>query len=122
MRLTNRFGPIAALAILILAGMVAAVRQLTVGLGATALDEPVVWGLYVVCFAYFAGIGAGALTVASATIWSGQDQYRHLTRAAAVVSLSSLVVAGLFITMDLGRPDRVLLLVLKAKLQSPLIW
>ncbi len=105
-----------------LAGAVAAVRQLTFGLGATGLHEPVVWGLYVVCFAYFAGIGAGALTVASAALCLARDGWRTVARPAAVVSLCALILAGLFITIDLGRPDRAILLVLKGRLQSPLIW
>ncbi len=122
MKLSKDFPFVAILAILMLVGAAAAVRQLTVGLGATALHEPVVWGLYVVCFAYFAGIGAGALTVASATLCSGSDKYRGLARSASIVSLISLMLAGMFITIDLGRPERAVLLVLKGRFQSPLVW
>ena len=122
MKLSRNSLVIAVLAILVLAGMAAAFQQLSVGLAATALHEPVVWGLYVVCFVYFAGLGAGALTVASAALCSGRDEYRSIAWSASLVSLVSLLLAGLFITIDLGRPERALFLVLKGRFQSPLIW
>ena len=44
------------------------------------------------------------------------------TIAAILCLLVCLTVAGLCITLDLGRPDRAILMVLKAQLTSPLIW
>ncbi len=113
---------ITVLAILILGGVIAGVKQVQGGLATTSLHEPVVWGLYVVCFVYFAGAGAGALMITSLALSSASEKYRLVARAGAVVSLVSMALSGLFITIDLGRPDRVYLLLLKAQLRSPLIW
>ncbi|MHC4914969.1 MAG: NrfD/PsrC family molybdoenzyme membrane anchor subunit [Planctomycetota bacterium] len=122
MNKTTRRALIGLLTIAVLGGGLAAFRQLSLGLGATALREPVVWGLYVVCFAYFTGVGAGALTVASSAISLGEKRHRPVALIAAAASLVSLALAGLFIVMDLGRPDRALLMVLKGRFKSPLFW
>ena len=106
----------------LVAGAIAGIQQLQEGLGATALHEPGVWGLYVVCFAYFLGLGAGALTVASVAIHFGREQYRPVARAASVVALAALMLAGIFITADLGRPEKAHLMVTKMQLRSPLFW
>ena len=119
---TARHALIAGLAILVLAGAVAGILQLQQGLTSTGLHEPVVWGLYVVCFAFFAGIGAGALFVTSLVLCTGQEEYLPFARAGSVVSLVCLMLAGMFITIDLGRPERAFLLMLKPQLSSPLIW
>lgn len=118
----QRYGFATALAVICAIGIVSVLRQFTTGLGVTALHEPVVWGLYVVCFAYFAGIGAGALTIASAAIYVGTEEYRLAARTASAVALVSLIASGLFIVLDLGRPDRAWMLLLKAAPKSPLIW
>ena len=106
----------------LVAGLIAGLAQFKEGLGATALHEPGVWGLYVVCFAYFTGLGAGALTVASVAIRSGREQYRPVARAGSVVALAALMLAGIFITADLGRPEKAYLMVTEMQLRSPLFW
>ncbi len=117
-----RYALFAATVILILVGTVAGILQLQQGLVKTGLHEPVVWGLYVVCFVFFAGIGAGALFVASLALCTGQEEYLPFVRAGSVVSLVCLMLAGMFITIDLGRPERAFLLMLRPQLSSPLIW
>ena len=117
-----RYALFAAMVILILAGAVAGILQLQQGLVKTGLHEPVVWGLYVVCFVFFAGIGAGALFMTSLVLCTGREEYQPLARPGSVVSLVCLMLAGMFITIDLGRPDRAFLLMLRPQLSSPLIW
>lgn len=116
------FRPISlALLALAAAGFIAAAWQTYRGLGVTAMREPVVWGLYVVGFAYFFGLGSGALTIAGASIASRRAEFRESARIAASVALISLVLAGGLITLDLGRPERAWMLMLKAQPQSPLV-
>ena len=122
MAITARYASIAGLVILVLAGVYAAIQQLQYGLAETGLHEPVVWGLYVVCFVFFFGVGAGALFVASLLLCSARQDHQPLARAGSVVSLVCLMLTGMFITIDLGRPDRALLLMLKPQISSPLTW
>ncbi len=117
-----RYALFAATVFLILAGIVAGISQSQQGLVKTGLHEPVVWGLYVVCFVFFMGIGAGAMFAASLALCTGQEEYRPFVRVGSVVSLVCLMLAGMFITIDLGRPERAFLLMLKPQLSSPLIW
>ncbi|HHW60929.1 MAG TPA: polysulfide reductase NrfD, partial [Syntrophomonadaceae bacterium] len=51
--------------ILVIAGLVAWVVQLTKGLVLTDLGDHKVWGLYIVGFMFFTGIAAGSLIMAS---------------------------------------------------------
>ena len=91
----RRYAFIAILGLLILAGVAAGLWQLREGLAVTAMREPVVWGLYVVCFVYFAGLGAGALFVASLALALGRETGRPIARAAAPVGLIGLVLGGM---------------------------
>lgn len=105
-----------------LVGGASIIRQMMLGMSITNLREPVVWGLYVVGFAYFLGIGSCALAVSGITIaWGGRD-LEQFARMAASVALAALVAAGLFITMDLGRPDRAWMLMAYPMPESPLTW
>jgi dimethyl sulfoxide reductase membrane subunit len=113
---------IAVLGLLVVAGLAAGLVQFREGLAATGLGEPGVWGLYVVCFAYFLGIGAGALTLASVALRFGSTEHRPLATIASVVALVALMLAGTFITADLGRPERAYLMILKMQVRSPLVW
>ncbi len=108
-------------ALLALAGMVAAVWQTHEGLGVTAMREPVVWGLYVVGFAYFLGLGSGALTIAGAAVACRRAEFRETARIASTLAVVALALAGVMITLDLGRPERAWMMALKAQPQSPLI-
>ena len=112
---------IAVLAFLALAGVSAVVWQTREGLGVTAMREPVVWGLCVVGFAYFLGLGAGALTIAGAAVASRRAEFRQTARIASPLAPGALVLAGLMITLDLGRPERAWMLAAKAQFQSPLV-
>ncbi len=107
---------------LIAGGALAAWPQVKDSLAATELHEPVVWGLYVVCSVFCLGVGAGALVVASLALAHGRPQGRTVAGAGALVSLVSVGLAGLFILLDIGRIDRAMLMMTKARIESPLFW
>lgn len=112
---------IAVLAFLALAGVSAVVWQTREGLGVTAMREPVVWGLYVVGFAYLLGLGSGALTIAGAAVACRRAEFRETARIASTLAVVTLALAGVMITLDLGHPERAWMMALKAQPQSPLI-
>lgn len=112
---------LALLAALTLAGLAAIAWQTLNGLVVTALREPTAWGLYVVGFAYFFGIGAGSLTIAGAAVASRREEYRETARIAAPLAMVALALAGLMITLDMGRPERAWMVLMKAQFQSPLV-
>ena len=113
---------VAVLVAVVALGAYAWSRQLTVGLGVTGMNTPAYWALYIVNFVFFIGISAGGIMVAAVVHALGIERFRGLARMAEVVAITALILAAVAITLDLGRPDRVFLLVRYARWGSPLIW
>ncbi len=113
--------PLAFLGILIILGAASFLYQTLNGMGVTGLREPVVWGLYVVNFTFFMGLGAGILMYL--TVISMQkgisEEFKFFSSVIAFISLS---LAGVFILLDLGRIDRFYYIVIYPHPKSPLFW
>lgn len=97
-------------------------EQLALGLGITGMNSPAYWGLYIVNFVFFVGLSAGGIIIASLVHILGLRRFRPVARIAELMALGCVVLAVLFILLDMGRPDRLGNLVLYGQLQSPLIW
>jgi len=113
---------LAVLALLILLGLGAWVYQLTQGLIATGMRDVVSWGLYIFTFAFFVGLSAGGLIVASAAEVFGVKSLQPLARIGVLTAAACVAIAAMTIIPDLGRPDRVYNLFLHPHFSSPLIW
>ncbi len=111
-----------AMGVLLAVGLVAYAQQLTTGLGVTGLNTPAYWGLYIVNFVFFIGLSAGGIIVASLVHAFGIREFRSVARIAELMAISCLVLAMMFILLDLGRPDRMLFLLRHGRPQSPLVW
>ena len=98
------------------------VQQLTVGLEITGMNAPTYWGFYIVNFIFFIGLSAGGIIIASLVHAFGIDRFRSVARIAELMSISCLIVAMVFITLDVGRPDRLYHLLLFPRFESPLVW
>src|SRR3989338_4141160 len=87
-------------------GLYAYITQLKFGLLMTGMRDSVSWGFYIVAFIFWVGASlCGALV--SAILRLTHAHWRTpLTRIAELITVASLVNAGLMITVDLGRPDR----------------
>ena len=113
---------IAALLATLLWGVYAYIYQLQNGLGATAMRDYVSWGMYITNFVFFIGIShVGALMSAILRLTHAEWR-RPITRMAEVITFSSLFFGALMPFIDLGRPDRVLNLLLYPQLNSPIVW
>ncbi|BDG60556.1 NrfD/PsrC family molybdoenzyme membrane anchor subunit [Caldinitratiruptor microaerophilus] len=104
------------------AGMAAWAYQLARGLTVTGLTNTVSWGLYIIVFMFLVGLSAGGLIVAAGAQLMGGRQYRPLAPVAVLVSAVCIALAALMILPDLGRPDRVLRVLVSARWSSPLVW
>ncbi|MBI3958889.1 MAG: polysulfide reductase NrfD [Chloroflexi bacterium] len=98
------------------------VRQLVFGLTTTGLQRPVYWGIYMVNFIFLIGVSMAGTLVSAALHLTGVNWRRPITRVAETVTVFGLLIAGLQVIMDMGRPDRMLLMFLYGRLQSPLLW
>ncbi len=113
---------IAALLVVMAAGLAAFAYQFANGLIVTGLRNTMMWGNYILFFMFFVGLSAGGLIVASAGRLFGVSAFKPITRLAVVEATVAVVLAGIFILPDLGRPERVLNILLHANLTSPMVW
>ena len=96
--------------------------QLRYGLIVTNLRDRISWGLYIASFVFFIGIShAGTLLSAILRVTRAHWQM-PITRMAEFITGVALMVAALFPWIDMGRPERILNMVLYGRWQSPLIW
>lgn len=103
-------------------GLAAWAYELRDGLASTGMRDVVSWGLYIFTFAFLVGLSAGGLIVASSAEVFGIRALKPLSRLGVLSAAACISVAALMIIPDLGRPERVLNLVLHPHWSSPLIW
>lgn len=113
---------LAVLAAFMIAGLAAFAYQFANGLVVTGMRNTVMWGQYILFFMFFIGLSAGGLIVASAGRLFGVATFKPITRLAVVEATVAVMLAGIFIIPDLGRPERVLNLLLHPNPTSPMIW
>jgi molybdopterin-containing oxidoreductase family membrane subunit len=95
--------------------------QLKQGLIVTGMRNIVIWGLYISSFIYFVGLAAGGLIMIAAVYIFGAEKYKPITRIGEVLAAICVFLAMLFIIPDLGRPDRILNLILSPNPSSMFI-
>ncbi|MBI4188360.1 MAG: polysulfide reductase NrfD [Chloroflexi bacterium] len=83
--------------------------QLIQGLGLTSMRTPVgaPWGAYIANFVFFVGLAHGGIAIAAAIRLLNLTKYTPVARIGEVLTVISLMMAGLSITIDMGRPDRI---------------
>lgn len=113
---------LAALGAIIAFGAYAYLKQLLDGLAVTDLSDTVSWGLYITNFVFFIGISHVGALLSSILRLTGAPWRHPITRMAEAITFSSLLIGALMPIIDLGRPDRVLNIFLRGRLQSPIIW
>ncbi len=103
-------------------GMWAWAYEVGNGLGVTDMRNVQIWGLYIMTFMFFVGASAGGMIVASVATIFKIHKVEHLARTAILISLVTIVIAGLLILPDLGQPGRFLELFYYAHWTSPMVW
>ncbi len=116
------YAVVIALTAIFLFGLGCYIHQLIYGLGATGMDEPVSWAFYIVDFVFFIGISHAGTLISAILRLSKAEWRRPITRMAEVITGIVLAIGGLHPIIDLGRPDRILHLFERGRLQSPLLW
>ena len=110
------------LGVFIAAGLGAFAYQFANGLEVTGMRNTMMWGNYILFFMFLVGLSAGGLIVASAGRLFGVAAFKPITRLAVLEATVAVMLAGIFIVPDLGRPERVLNLLLHPNPTSPMVW
>ncbi len=103
-------------------GLAAWIYELKNGLASTGMRDVVSWGTYIFTFAFFIGLSAGGLIMASSAEVFGIKALRPLARLGVLSAAACVAIAGLLIIPDLGEPTRILNLVRHPNWSSPLLW
>ena len=80
--------------------------QVRDGMGITALNDHVSWGLYIANFTFLVGLAAGGvMMVIPAYIYHDKDMHDTVI-IGELLAIASIVMCLMFVVADLGRPDR----------------
>ena len=113
---------IASLLLFVGLGAYAYYIQLQVGLGVTGMRNMVLWGIYISNFVFFIGISHAGTLISAVLRISNAEWRRPITRMAESITVMALMIGAMFPIIDLGRPDRLLNLIMYGRIQSPIIW
>ncbi|MFI0490570.1 NrfD/PsrC family molybdoenzyme membrane anchor subunit [Flavobacterium sp.] len=113
---------VAFLLLVIACALYAYYQQLTKGLSITHLNDYALWGVYISNFVFFVAVSLVGSLVTAILRLSGATWSTPLTRIAEVIAVAAIIMAGLTIIIDMGRPDRIYNIFLHGRLQSPIIW
>ena len=118
---------LAILALLIGAG--SWIYQIYAGLGVAGYAPPVMWGVYIVSFVFWVGIGHAG-TLISAILYLFRAGFRtSIYRVSEAMTVFAVMTAGLFPILHLGRPWKFFYLIpypnwrlIWPNPKSPLVW
>lgn len=89
-----------------LVGANAWAHQVAEGMVVTNMTDQVSWGLYIANFTFGVGLAAGGvMMVIPAYLYDDHDMH-DVVIIGELLAIAAIVVCLLFITVDLGRPDR----------------
>jgi Ni/Fe-hydrogenase subunit HybB-like protein len=108
--------------VLIAVGAVAYSRQLTQGLTITGMSRDVSWGLYIAQFTFLVGIAASAVMVVLPYYLHNHKAFARTVILGEFLAVSAVLMCMLFIFVDMGRPTRVMNVLLHPSPHSLMFW
>jgi Ni/Fe-hydrogenase subunit HybB-like protein len=97
---------LAFLGFLILSGALAYARQVATGLTVTAMRDQVSWGFYIGNFTFLVGVAAAAVVLVIPAYIYDWKPIREIVIFGELLAISAIIMCLLFVTVDIGRPDR----------------
>src|SRR5574342_562603 len=111
---------------LMVIGATAYLRQLDEGLIVTAMRDQVSWGFYISNFTFLVGVAAAAVLLVIPAYVYHWKPIKEIAVLGEMLAVSAMVMCLLFVTVDIGRPDRFWHLIPKLGIlnfpQSLLAW
>jgi len=108
--------------VFIVIGFLCYLWQLKVGLKLTGMSRDVSWGFYIAQFTFLVGVAAGGVMVALPNYFHNYKKFGRIAVLGEFLAISALVMCLLFIFVDLGRPMRVLNVLLHPTPHSVMFW
>jgi Ni/Fe-hydrogenase subunit HybB-like protein len=97
---------VAFLLALVASGGLAYARQVSEGLGITAMRDQVSWGFYIGNFTFLVGVAAAAVVLVIPAYVYEWKPIREIVIYGELLAVSAIIMCLLFVLVDIGRPDR----------------
>ena len=94
------------LSLLIVSGGLAYAGQLRSGLIVTAMRDQVSWGFYIGNFTFLVGVAAAAVVLVIPAYVYDWKPIREIVIYGELLAVSAILMCLMFVTVDIGRPDR----------------
>ena len=89
-----------------LVGVHAWAEQCRLGLAVTGMSDHVSWGLYIANFTFLVGLAAGAVMMVIPAYLYHDHEMHDAVIFGELLAIAAITMCLLFVTVDLGRPDR----------------
>ncbi|MFW6003408.1 MAG: NrfD/PsrC family molybdoenzyme membrane anchor subunit [Halanaeroarchaeum sp.] len=106
----------------LLVGAYATYRRIVGGMATTNLTATTPWGAWVAFYIYFIGLSAGAFLVSTLANVFEMEGMEKIDRDALFAAIIAMVVAMLFVWIDLGRMERMYFPFIWRQVTSALAW
>jgi len=100
------WGWLGLLAVIVAIGATQYASQLQDGLVVTGMSDQVSWGFYIANFAFLVGIAAAAVLLVIPAYLFDRKDVKEVVLIGEGMAVAAVVMAMAFVTVDLGRPDR----------------
>ncbi len=94
------------LSVLCLLGLNAYCKQFAHGLITTGMSDEVSWGVYIANFTFLVGVAAAAVMMVIPVYIYDNEELHDLVIFGELLAVAAIIMCLLFVTVDLGRPDR----------------
>lgn len=121
-RSAGYYALLSVLAVLVLAGLVAAHHMDIEGHHVTGMNNQIVWGTPHILAVFLILTASGALNVASIASVFGRQMYKPLSRLSGLLAMTLLVGGLAILVLDLGRPDRLIVAMTYYNFKSIFAW
>jgi Ni/Fe-hydrogenase subunit HybB-like protein len=91
---------------LCLLGLNAYCKQFAHGLITTGMSDEVSWGVYIANFTFLVGVAAAAVMMVIPVYIYNNEELHDLVIFGELLAVAAIIMCLLFVTVDLGRPDR----------------
>jgi Ni/Fe-hydrogenase subunit HybB-like protein len=89
-----------------LLGLNAYCKQFVHGLIVTGMSDQVSWGVYIANFTFLVGVAAAAVMMVIPVYIYDNEELHDLVIFGELLAVAAIIMCLLFVTVDLGRPDR----------------
>ena len=103
-------------------GCVAYAYQMIEGFHVTGMSRDISWGLYIGHLTFFVGVAAGGVMIVLPYYFHNVKEYGRITVIGEFLAIAALVMALLFVVVDVGAPMKILNVWLYWTPHSMLCW